>query len=326
MKYRPWGPVDWALSLSNQKNWRFVGVIGTEERSLCSWAHIKQQRLISGELFAQIQDIDSEKYRDRTRQTLETRRTEFLRNNGNLETIRHIELMAEWFQIAAFAREAEKGSSIILDITSFPKRFFFPLLRTLVNSTSIKNLLITYTSPDNYAGDALYEDIEPWNFLPGFGGTRAKPELWIVSIGFMVESLRGYVGDNPEEKMEILVPFPAPLAVLRRTWQSVANLEQVHANGRFEKHRVETLDISAAFERIQSLAGNPPKTIAFAPLGPKPTSVAMCLYALQKDSSVHYPQPTVYHPDYTKGIRDNNPASAVIAYWIKHEGEFLYAL
>jgi hypothetical protein len=200
------------------------------------------------------------------------------------------------------------------------------MLRTFVTSGNVLNLLVTYTSPESYADDALYEDIEPWRVLPGFGGARSKPELWIVSIGFMVESLRDYVGDNPEEKMKILIPFPAPLAVLRRTWQSVSKLEQGHAEGRFDKHRVETLDMSAAFDRIRSLAGNPPKTVAFAPFGPKPTSAAMCLYALQKNSSVHYPQPTVYNPEYTRGIRNNDPATAVSAYWIKHEGEFLYGV
>jgi len=48
----------------------------------------------------------------------------------------------------------------------------------------------------------------------------------------------------------------------------------------------------------------------------------MCMYALQRESSVHYPQPTVYHPESTKGIRNNDPKNAVNAYWIKHEGEF----
>ncbi len=288
---------------------------------------MRDQGVISGELLSQIQDVDSEKYRDRTRNALDTRQAEYLKHGGNLENIRHIDLMAEWFRIDALAREAEAASiSVVLDITSLPKRFFFPMLRTLVASSSVKNLLITYTSPESYTNEALYEDIEPWRVLPGFGGPRSKPELWIVSIGFMVESLRDYVGDNPDEKMNVLIPFPASLAVLRRTWQSISNLERGHSDARFKKHRVETLNMSSAFDRICSLAGNSPKTVAFAPFGPKPTSAAMCLYALQNDSSVHYPQPTIYHPDYTKGIRNNDPSAAVSAYWIKHEGEFLYAM
>lgn len=328
MKYRPWGPIDWALSLSNKKKWNFIGVIGTEERSLCAWTHMQSQKALVAELLIKIQDVDSDKYRDRTEDALRSRCAEFVKSGGDSTAIRETELMAELFQVEVLAQEAETmGSSIVLDITSFPKRFFFPILRTLVTCANVRNLLLTYTSPDTYADDApLYEDIEPWRTLPGFGGVKDKPELWIVSVGFLVESLKGYVGGNPDEKMKILIPFPAPLSVLQRTWQSVANLEQGYTDGRFDMYRVETLDMSAAFNRILSLAGDPPKKLAFAPFGPKPTSAAMCLYAIQKNSSVHYAQPTVYHPDYSRGIRNNDPAIAVSAYWIKYDGENLYSV
>ena len=281
---------------------------------------------LKGQLLGQIDDVDSEKYRDRTRLALETRLAEFVQQGGNLAAIQRIELMAELFMVSAFAKQAEAGGeSVVLDITSFPKRFFFPILRTLMRSGNVRDLLLTYTSPAKYADDApLYEDIEPWRVLPGFGGSGAGEALWIVSVGFLVESLRLYAGGNPNEKMKILIPFPAPLAVLKRTWESVANLERDQPHGRFDKSRVDTIDISAAFDRIRSLAGTPEKTIAFAPFGPKPTSAAMCLYAIQKDSSVHYPQPTVYHPEYSTGIRNNDPAVAVNAYWVKHDGENLY--
>ena len=326
MKYRPWGSIDWVLSLSNQKQWHFVGAIGTEERSLCSWGQMRRSGTVASELFAEIHDVDSDKYRDRNLIAFSARRAEFVRCGGSLSSIRSIELMAEWFRVLEFSREVEaKGASVVLDITSLPKRFFFPILRTLVTSANVQNLLVTYTSPANYALDApLYEDIEPWKTIVGFGGSRSNPDLWIVSVGFLVESLKQYVGSNSHAKMKLLIPFPAPLAALRRTWQSVASLEQGLSDDRFEKYRVDTLDMSAAFDRISSLAGNPPKPLAFAPFGPKPTSAAMCLYAIQGDSSVHYPQPTIYHPEYSKGVRNNDPASAVSAYWIKHEGEFLY--
>lgn len=328
MKFRPWGSVDWVLSLSSPKQWRFIGAIGTEDRSLCSWEQMRGKGVLAGELFAEIHDVDSDKYRSRNQAAFLARRGEFLLKGGQLSTIRRIDLMAEWFRIQEFSQEAEAaGASLILDISSLPKRFFFPILRTLVASARVRNLLATYTSPASYADDApLYEDIEPWKAMTGFGGSRNNPELWIVSVGFLVESLKQYVGDNSREKMKLLIPFPAPLSALRRTWQSIASLEQGLSDDRFEKYRVDTLDMSAAFDRIRSLAGHQPKTLAFAPFGPKPTSAAMCLYAIQQDSSIHYPQPTIYHPNYSMGIRRDDPATAVSAYWIKHEGESLYAL
>lgn len=328
MKYRPWGPVDWVLSLSNRKQWRFVGVLGTEERSLCSWAYIKSLGAVASELFVEIHDVDSVKYRNRATQALEARRQEFSRLGGDAARVQEMELMSELFIVSTLAKNAEAGSSsIILDITSFPKRFFFPILRTLMLSSQVKDLLLTYTTPMSYAreGEPLYEDIEPWRNLPGFGGAATShEEQWVVSVGFLVESLRMYVGGNPNEKMKILIPFPAPLSVLRRTWEAVATLERDHSGARFEKFRVETLDMSAAFDRILSIAVNSKKPLTFAPFGPKPMSAAMCLYAIQKGSSVHYPQPTVYHPEYSLGIRKNDPQAAINAYWVKHEGENLY--
>ena len=151
-----------------------------------------------------------------------------------------------------------------------------------------------------------------------------------MSVGFLVESLRQYLGDNPDhERMKLLIPYPAPLAILRRTLESLVRLEggqleSQEGNPRFEKFRVDTLDMSSTFDRIVSLAGATRRRAAFAPFGPKPTSAAMCLYAAAKGSPVYYPQPTIYHPNYAIGIRENDPDKAVTAYWIRHEGEDLY--
>lgn len=282
---------------------------------------------VTRQVFAEIIDVDSEKYRDVIKQTLSIRRKSYEVSGGDPSEIETVELLAELFSVNAFADKAVGEESVVLDVTSFPKRFFFPILRRLVNALAVKNLLLIYTSPSSYADDApLYEDIDQWRVLPGFGGASLHNELWIVSVGFLIESLRQYVSGKPDGEMKLLIPFPAPLPVLRRTWESVAALERELPANRFEKFRVEPLDVSSAFDRICSLAGAPEKPIAFAPYGPKPTSVAMCLYAMQRNSSVHYAQPTVYHPNYSMGIQANDPSVAVTAYWVKHEGENLFAI
>lgn len=334
MKYRPWGPVDWVLSLSKPKLWHFVGAIGTTERSICSWVLMKQYAALRSEHFARIIDVDSDKYREKTRIAMEARLNDFVQRGGSRELVVAFDIMAELFRIVEFARQcAQFAPSVVLDITAFPKRFFFPILRTFLQSDSVKDILVTYTSASDYANDnPLYEDIEPWRPLPGFGSVTTCGEQWIVSVGLLVESLRQYLGDNPgHERMKLLIPFPAPLGILRRTWESVARLEggpleSGEANPRFEKYRVDTLDMSSTFDRIVSLSRDSRKPIAFAPFGPKPTSAAMCLYAVAKGSAVYYPQPTVYNPNYAIGIRHDDPASAVNAYWIRHEGEDLYAV
>lgn len=282
-----------------------------------------------GESFAQIHDADSDKYRDQNQVALEKRREVFTENGGDLSAVSEMDLMAELFQIQDFYRKAvNTSSSVVLDITSFPKRFFFLLLQTLMKSDQVKNLLVTYSSPEAYAEGALYEDFDAWKTMPGFGGEKTGRESLIVSIGFLVESLTGYLKNNPDHgKVKMLIPFPAPLDSLKRVWESVSKLDQERGNSNpFEKFRVEALDLSAAFDRIKSLASNSENPTAFAPFGPKPTSAAMCLYAIQKGSAIYYPQPTVYHPEYSIGIRGNDPANAISAYWIKHEGENLYEI
>jgi hypothetical protein len=329
MSYRPWGPLEWIFSLSKPHNWHFVGVIGTEERSLCARNLLRSMSGLHSESFALIRDAQSERHTTTAEDMISQRLKTFLHEGGSDAAIEEFPIMAELYLVQDFARKAiASGQPLILDITSLPKRFFFPMLREFVRNDSVRDLVLTYTSPHSYADDApLYEEIEPWRNLPGFIGEGENPELWIVSVGFLVESLRKYLVDNPDhERMKVLIPFPAPLAILRRTWISIFQLEQGQQNGRFEKHRVDTLDISAAFDRIVSLTRNSIRPVAFAPFGPKPTSVAMCLYAIEKKSAVYYPQPTVYNPKYSIGIRNDDPESAVKAYWIKHEGKNLYCV
>lgn len=327
MDYRPWGSVDWALSLSKDKQWHFVGVIGTEERSTCARKLLRSIININSETIALITDKESTKYSAQNQELINNQLNDFYSEGGKAEIVDEFFIGDPLFKINEFCQKAvEKGSSVILDITSFPKKFFFPILKVLVTNESINNLILIYTSPQNYSDEPLYEDIDDWDYLPGFLGTMEEPKTWIVSVGFLFESLRKYLGDNPEqERVKILIPYPAPLKILKRTWESIYYLQEDQEN-RFENYRVDTLDISSAFNRIVSLTNNSRQTVAFAPFGPKPTSAAMCLYAISKESSVYYPQPTVYHPNYSIGIRNSNPLEAVNAYWIKHEGENLYQL
>ena len=328
MRYRPWGEVGWILSLCRPLRWSFVGALGTEERSLCSWRLFRSLHIVDNELLLQINDVDSEKYRVLSQDAFAARHEEFNNNGGDQSVVTTLDLMTELFQIQRLSLDIlNMGTSIVLDITSLPKRFFFPILKTLLLNDRVQNLLLTYSSPASYADGALYEDIDTWKNLPGFGGVASNRENLIVSIGFLVESLKSYFADNPNHNhVKMLIPFPAPLSVLKRTWESVSNIESERGNESFDKIRVETRDMSTAFDQITALASRGQYPAAFAPFGPKPTSAAMCIYACQKESAVYYPQPTVYHPHYTVGIRNNNPPSAVTAYWVKHDGENLYSI
>ncbi len=329
MIHRPWGSLPAVLELASQRSWLFIGSIGTEQRSLAAWHLLRGLGCETKREMVRIEDASSQRYGERTQICLRERTEEFLQVGGVESEIRDFHLMDEAYRIEAYARDIEDlEMPVLLDITSMPKRFFFLILRRLCASDRIKDLVITYTSPAEYEEkEPLSEDCETWKHLPGFVGEQNGGELLIVSVGFLAESLQKHIGSiHKHETMKILIPFPAPLSVLRRTWESVFQLEHNQDPKRFNNHRVDTADMPAAFDRIVSLARSARDTPAFAPFGPKPISAAMCLYAIQKNSTVYYPQPKAYHPDYSRGIRGGDPVKAVQAYWIKHDGEFFYRL
>lgn len=330
---RPWGPVDWTLSLSNEKRWSFVGCIGTEERSLGCWSHLCKKGLLGDVKLALIRDFYSVQHQEMVTTALKDRNDLYTSLGGDVNDIKEFDLMEELSSIQSFSKSIVCGqnSSVLLDITSFPKRFWFIILRELLKSEKVSNLVITYTSPESYAPDdePLYEEIvgDLEEYIPGFGGTGDSSRVWVASVGFLVEGLKKYARSNRDEKIKLLIPFPASLGNLRRTWLCVADLKDGQNHDRFDDYRIDPRNISAAFDCILSFDSNSSGALAFAPFGPKPISAAMCLFASQKEnSSVHYPQPKVYHPEYSKGILDDDPAKAVCAYWIKHEKKNLYAL
>ncbi len=228
----------------------------------------------------------------------------------------------------AAAIEQHDGGAVMLDVTSLPKRFFFPILRYLHACANVSDLVLTYTSPASYLDNgALSENATDWLTLPGYPTQGAQAEMLIVSVGFMVESLKSHLTTiNKHESVKMLIPFPAPVSVLHRTWESVFHLESKSVRGKFVKFRVDAADLPSAFERIVTLANESDAIPAFAPFGPKPISAAMCLYAAQKKCAVYYPQPRIYHPEYSQGVRDVDGKPGVFAYWIKHRGEQLYLL
>lgn len=330
MVCRPWGLLDWALQLTKPRKWDFFGALGTEERSLAAWHWLRELGELSQCRLLEVLDHPS-RHTPRALQLLHERENEFCGAGGRPENIaRKLELLAELHRIIAIAREAESTTegSVMLDITSLPKRFFFPILRHLEQSERVRDLVLTYTSPARYIeGEPLSESATDWLTLPGFHGEDGKPETLIVCAGFMVESLHSHLATiNKHEAVKMLIPFPAPLPVLRRAWDSVFCLESKRTPEKFEHHRVETTDLPGAFERIVSLSRDTSVKPAFAPFGPKPISAAICLFASQQQSSVYYPQPRIYHPEYSQGIREIDGKRAVFAYWIKHDGRRLFKM
>ncbi|MFT3869805.1 MAG: hypothetical protein QM715_15250 [Nibricoccus sp.] len=327
-EYRPWGLLDWALNLSSRHQWGILGALGTEERSLASWKWLRGLSELRFTRLLEIHDLPS-KYTERCKQLLTERQTEFYASGGQSnEIIRPVELLTELHKIIAIGRELESliEDSIILDITSLPKRFFFPLLRYFLRSNKVNNLVVTYAIPEKYDNKrTLSEKASEWLNIPGFQCDNSKQETLVASVGFMVESMQSHIAEiKKHESIKLLIPFPAAIAAVHRAWESIYRLEEGRERTKFAHYRIPTIDLNSAFNRITVLASETSTKLSFAPFGPKPISAAMCLYASQKECSVHYPQPSIYNPDYSKGTAEIGGKQAVYAYWIKHEGKNLY--
>jgi hypothetical protein len=127
-----------------------------------------------------------------------------------------------------------------------------------------------------------------------------------------------------EMMIKLLFPFPVGPAEYQNSWRFVRNM-QIPDSAK-EPLRISGSDISDVFDRIRSETANGQKTAMFAPYGPKPVSLAMCIYAYLTGSTVSYSQPTVYNPNYSAGIKvkDGNPET--YAYVLRIDGRDFFSV
>lgn len=208
-------------------------------------------------------------------------------------------------------------SSVMLDITSFPKRFFCFLTKRLLMA-DLKNVILTYTEPkqDGYSLGHLAEDPMTCDHLPGYAGPLPpRGSTLVVSVGFESLSIKPlmemYGGEKKQTK--IVLAFPPNGENTRRQWntlrQMVTDPQEVRGN----------LEIIAAWDTEQVFRtllrwSQDADGITLAPFGPKPHTLGMALFAIKHDAGLYYTQPKSYNPDYTKGM------GTTWAYVVKWEG------
>jgi hypothetical protein len=321
--YRPWGELHWALELASARQWSFLGCLGPEDRSVASLIALSTLRLIANEeaLLLQINDAVPE---DSKAEELFCRANYARCQSAGIKPHRSthgiLDPRSEW--LACF--DTVKSGNVIMDISSMPKRFFFPLLKRIYLDTAVHNLFICYTSPKSYAPGHLNGNPEDWDVIPTFG--TDDPEIQkeankrlVVNIGFMPEGLTDHL--DPVSTSHLIVPFPAPSRTVRRSWEAVRRLVgDPNQTVNHKVHRVGPQDMPEAFEKLLSLSANGQVPIALAPFGPKPISAAMCLYAAQSGMPVYYSQPKTYSVSYSAGV------GTIFGYWVKIDGRSFYGL
>ncbi len=328
--YRPWGILDWVLKRSPSINWSLISCFGTEGRSLAVLQQLLESHILAEALLYRVTDKPS-RYNELVKQRIEERYTELTRLGVSPDIVQQHEISETHDEILqpleTFINSGQ--SNLILDVTCFPKRFFFPILKRLLDYCEINNIMVTYTRPDHYTPGKLAENFDDWTHLPMFTGSYSQEQakMLIVNVGFAPLGLKRELGQGERGlPIKLLFPFPAPMRSVYRAWGFVQNLQKRRTHESFDLYRTDAKDLPSAFNRLISLTDGGKLRVELAPFGPKPISVAMCIFAVLTESEVFYTQPTVYHPDYSKGVSQVNGITETYAYWIRLNGRNLYTL
>lgn len=306
--FRPFGQIDWIFDQLGRNDWALLGCHGTEER--CSTAGISLARLnrLATADFVTINDPPS-RYSEDARARLQTTLLEL---NG-LPSIQYVEmgLLDSLDRVVAHIDGMVGNGKIhvVLDISCFPKRFFFPITKRLLRNSRVKNLVVTYTVPAGYASDAeapLSEQNATLDYLPAFQPTDSPyiPKRLIASVGYVVLGLSQIVQEAKSQQVgiDLLFPFPPGPPSYQRNWRFVLDTFEFDGTHDANIFRVDGLDVSETYNRLLSLTGNGTINVWLAPFGSKPMSLAMALFGVYHGAPVYYTQPSLYRPDYSSGI------------------------
>ena len=332
--FRPWGLLPWVLHGLSVNRWAFVGAVSPEDRCHAAWSDLRSMKGADQHFFFQISDLpvgswaaESEERLARSREFANTAHVSDSCIVARRIDAKHAEIIEP---IRAFIASGVRD--IIIDCSSLPKRFFFPIVKELIltEGTQIPNIIAVYTRPAGYASGSLAIDPQPWHPLPRFMPPVPKPRdaLYVVGLGYDPLGLPQLLADQEigPDSIKLLFPFPADPPGYRRNWEFVRQLEPNLGESFHEPIRVNGYDVAEVYERITSLADEGRRYVVFAPYGPKPMSLAMCIYASMHDntSAVYYTQPKAYNPSYSYGVKEVCGQRQVYAYCLRLGGRNLY--
>lgn len=325
--FRPAGKLEWSLACSNARRWHFLGSINSETRSCETAKALCRLGLMDGNRILRIRWPESPFSDEGERMTSEN--IEIFKTQCGQPNVMERDLLASVPDFIADAKQLN-SPSVILDITSMPKRFYFFYLKSLMRDPSVEDLMVTYCG-GRYGQGPLSSNHEDWDVLPTFRGSdriaeeEARKRL-AVNVGFMPGGLQEHLRtDDSELDLFLILPFPARVSSVRRVWKSAMEIHNEWHGESSSIHirRVAPDDISGAFDLICRIANG--NRLSLAPFGPKPISAAMCIFAALTDAPVYYAQPKWYSPQYTtEPDTDELGQPKISGHWIKHRGKLLY--
>jgi hypothetical protein len=317
--YRPWGALSWILDHLTTESFQFYGCISPEERCIESFKILQSKKLLTDHRFLEIIDpIDTDSHRANRANVSNELKSLIPELN-----IKQFPLMSPISDLYRDINEYISGAegNVVLDISSFPKRFFFPLVKVLAVDPRVRTLVVTYTVPNSYTSRDLSENPLDWAHIPMFDNDDpdVEYELAIIGLGFVPLGLSSLFKDEFRKlDTRLFFPFPPGAPFFQRTWKFI---EEMQINPKIDNKkiiRIDAMNVSQMFNTICAISGDAP--ILLAPYGPKPMSLAMCLYAVATKSPVYYTQPTLYDASYSFGVGTCN------AYCIKLNNKLLYTV
>ncbi len=322
--FRPWGELNWLFSKFSPIKWNLIGCISFEDRCIGFHRVLSKYSIDKNLLFSiniNKDEIDAKKKQD----AQNINKQYFLSSGVKSSHIIDVDLLGSVDYFLTIVKEFinKSNGNIILDITSFPKRFFFPILKRLINDASLLNLVVTYTKPEEYAKSDLSWDPSDWNHLPSFMSNdfrESKIDLAIIAVGFVPLGLpKLLIGNYIDAEVKLLFPHPPGPPHYQRNWEFVRKIVDSYPRVSLnEMPRVHATDTSDSFDKLCHLTNNGKYKSLLAPYGPKPVSLSMALFAIEKGIPVYYTQPNVYAFDYSTGTKET------FGYWIVKSGKSLY--
>lgn len=333
-QFRPWGQLSWILPKLGPEDWSFLGVLGTEDR--CSAAFSSCMGHIDSRRFLKILDPHLSP-RSAFDARFEANRQQLMALGCKGEDFRSVDLLQDIDgiedEISDFLNQC--GSRLILDLSSMPKRWFFPILRVILTGSSVQTLIVTYSAAGSY-GEQLSSDPAPLAPIPTFDEPRdsEKYDELVIGVGFAPLGLRDLF-EVEIGKIRYFFPFPPGPPNFHRNWDFLRMLETEVENRKLraeDRWQIHTFDVPSTFEALKRVTNDGGRSSALAPFGPKTMSLAMCLFALAADRAkkapvhVYYSQPRRYAIDYSTGIGMLNGFMDVKAYCVRIDGRDLYTL
>ena len=321
---KPWGHIDWLLPYYCKTSWHLICSASFENRSTTLPRHLCEIGIISHSTIIRIDDPPHQDSSKNTEQASESEST--ITSFSNKTKIVRENLMAAptvWENL--LTEICSERKSVILDVTSLPKRVALFLLKRLVENKNVADLIVCYSRAEGYTEKALAYDIKPPSALPGFGKIQSETDnnVIIVSVGYSTFNLSNLLEQEKSTDVHFLVPFPPASPSFRRNWQF---LEKLVADAASTKQEIKRIHANDMFQVYEWLVGRnwENRGITMLPLGPKPHSIAMALAQLKFEGrgEIVYPQPQRYNADYSSGPRllvDGKPD--ILAYGLRREGK-----